>query len=295
MNVGRPRKAKVSSIRRTLWLVCVATTVVPAVSTRAEDQIPVWATGCISVARESFTKESRVPEGYDRSEIQKLLFPEAMVIRNGRVEVPWLLFVKPWRASPGLSVAVLQTVTYENGQGRFDYATTLYLAVFAGGTSGAKADIRARGQVDSVPERYLRELDLAPYRLARDKLAFGVRTFMNWPLVGGGGQNEYLLLFVQDGQELKKVWATLMGSWRMSNDGYNDDGSSNKAEEGHEGTAVVSVLKTATGGFRDLRKSGWSKRPVVYRWNGERYVAKDRDPVENVNGWPEAEVEAEVE
>ena len=78
MNVGCPRKAKVSSIRRTLWLVCVATTVVPAVSTRAEDQAPAWATGCISVARESFTKESRVPEGYDRSEIQKLLFPEAM-------------------------------------------------------------------------------------------------------------------------------------------------------------------------------------------------------------------------
>jgi hypothetical protein len=58
MNVGCPRKAKVSSIRRTLWIVCVATTVVPAVSTWAEDQAPAWATGCISVARESFTKES---------------------------------------------------------------------------------------------------------------------------------------------------------------------------------------------------------------------------------------------
>ena len=145
--------------------------------------------------------------------------------------------------------------------------------------------------MDSVPERYLRELDLAPYRLTRDKLAFGVRTYMNWPLVGGGGENEYLLLFVQDGEALKKVWATLMRSWRMSNDGYNEDGSSNKAEEGHEGTAVISLLKTATSGVRDLRKSGWSKRPVVYRWNDDHYVAKARDPVENVNGWPEAEVE----
>jgi hypothetical protein len=277
---------------RSLWLACLASLLAP--SAQAADDEPAWARGYIRSARESFTKESRVPDGYDRTEIASLAFPDSIIVNDEVLEVPWLLFVKPWRASPGLNVAVLETVTYlkeKNERAAEEVKTTLYVAVFAGGTAGAKAEVKARGQADSMAERHVTDLDLAPYRLARDKLAFGVRSRMSWPLVGGGGDNEYLMLFLPDGQEVKKVWATLMHSWRMYNDGYFDDGSSNKAEEGHEGTAIISVLKTATRGLRDLSKSGWSKRPAVYRWNGTSYVTKDKDSVENVNGWPEAEVE----
>jgi hypothetical protein len=281
-------------LRRSVWLACLASLLAPAWPARAVEQVPAWATDYIRMARERFTEKSRVPAGYDPSEIEKLLFPDSVVVTDETLEVPCLLFVKPWRASPGSSVAVLETVTYlkeKARKGADQVKTTLYVAVLAGGTAGAKAEVKARGQVESVAERHVADLDLAPYRLAPDKLAFGVRTRMSWPLVGGGGDNEYLILFLPDGQEVKKVWATLMHSWRMYNDGYFEDGSSNKAEEGHEGTATISVLKTATRGLYDLRKSGWSKRPAVYRWNGESYVTKGKDPVENVNGWPEAEVE----
>jgi hypothetical protein len=283
-----------SVLRRSLRLACVVSVLAPACSAQAADDEPAWARYYIRSARESFMQESRVPGGYDRDEIAKLLFPDSIIVNDEVLEVPWLLFVKPWRASPGSSVAVLETVTYlkeEDKRGAEQVKTTLYVAVFAGGTAGAKAEVKAGGRIDSMAERHVTDLDLAPYRLAPDKLAFAVRSRMSWPLVGGGGENEYLVLFLPEGQEVKKVWATLMRSWRMYNDGYFDDGSSNKAEEGHEGVATISVLKTATRGLRDLRKSGWTKRPAVYRWNGKSYVTKDKDSVENVNGWPEAEVE----
>lgn len=282
-----------SSVPRLLRLVCLAALLGSVVSTQAADQAPDWATGALSSARESFTQNSRVPEGYDRRELEDVLFPERMVAGEGTVEVPWLLFVKPWRASPGLSVAVLETVTYrkaEIGRGADGDATTLYVAVFAGGTSGTRAEIKARRKVEGVPERHLRDLDLARYRLAPDKLAIGVRTWMSWPLGGGGANNEYLLLLVPEGRELKPVWSTLMRSWRMHNEGFNEDGSSNKAEAGDEASATITVLGTATDGFRDLRKT-LGKRSGIYRWNRKRYVTSGRDPVENVNGFPGAEAE----
>ncbi len=282
-------------MRTVIWLACVSALLVVAKSARAAGQGPAWAAGCVRVSRDSFAKDSRVPAGYDASEIEKLLFPEAMVVSEERVEVPWLLFVKPWRASPGLSVAVLETVTYrkDGPMGGNDESTTLYIAVFAGGTGGAKVDIKARGRVVGVAERHVRELDLAPYRLAPDKLAFGVRTWMHWPYAGGGGENSYLSLFAVDGQRVKKVWATLMQSSSMRNDGYSEDGSPNKIEEGCcDGEAIITVLKTKSGGCYDLRKVQ-GHRAVTCRWNGETYVMKGKDPVENVNGFPEAEVDAE--
>jgi hypothetical protein len=222
MNVGRARRARPPTW--SAWLAAVTATLAALPSARAADQVPAWAKDGVESARESFTQKSQVAEGYDRGEIVKLLFPKPLVVAAETVEAPWLLFVKPWKASPELSVAVLQTVTYGKGPDAVnETASTLYIAVFAGGASGAKIEIKARGQVHGVAERYLREIDVAPYRLAPDKLAFGVRTWMNWPMVGGGGNNEYLLLFVPDGQGLKTVWATLMQSWSMSNDGYRED------------------------------------------------------------------------
>lgn len=97
-------------LRASFCIAGVAMLLAPAVSVRAADKAPVWATGCLDSARDSFTKDSRVPEGYQRSEIEKLLFPASMVVSEDRVEVPWLLFVKLWKASPGLSVAVLETL-----------------------------------------------------------------------------------------------------------------------------------------------------------------------------------------
>jgi hypothetical protein len=285
---------RLPSIGSSIGIACIAAALALAGSARAADQVPDWAAWGIRNARKDFPQKSRVPEGYDRSELEKLLFPDGVVVSEEGVEVPWLLFVKPWKASPGLSVAVLETVTLvkaQFGQGAAAGATALHIAVFAGGTAGAKADIKAEGWLESVAERHLQDIDLAPYRLAPDKLAFGVRTRMSWPLVGGGAENEYLVLLLPDGQEIKKVWATLMMSWRMSNDGYFEEGSSIKAEGGEQRIATIGVLKTATRGLCDLRKSGWKKHPAVYRWNGTSYVTKDKDPVPNVNGWPEAVVE----
>lgn len=282
-----------SSAPTFLRLVVLAASLVPATSSRAADQVPGWATGGLESARESFTQKSRVPEGYDRRELEELLFPERTVVGEGKVEAPWLLVVKAWRASPGLSVAVLETVTHrkaELGRGSEVEATTLYVAVFRGGRSGRRAEITARCKLVNVAERHVRDLDVAPYRLAPARVALGVRTAMRWPLAGGGAENEYLSLLLPEGRELRLVWATLIRTWRMENEGFNEDGSSNKAEAGDEASATISVLGSSSEGLRDLRKT-LGERSGVFRWNRTRYVTAGRDPVESVNGFPGAETE----
>ena len=267
-------------------LILCAAVLLAAPTAWAAEAAPPWAKGAIHVAGESMAKESRVPAEYDRDAILKLLLPEPLPISDTKVELAETLFVKPWKAMPGLSVAALHTETRKKGEFS-DGATTFYVAVFSGGTAGAKPELKARGTFASAPGRRLQDLDLAAYRLAPNTLAFGVRTWVNWMMPGGGATNSYLWLFTLDGANLRRVWSTLLHSWKMYNRSMDEDGVPDKGVEGDTIAAVIAVQKSATRGFFDLRKSA-NKRSAVYRWDGTRYVRKGADPVENVN-WDEGD------
>lgn len=268
----------------TRWSAALAAmgAVLAAASARAKSGGPDWAQGWMEEASASLAQESLVPPEYDRAELLALLLPTPLQLGEAKVECAARLLVKAWRASPGSSVAALAVVTHskEPSSDVVESKTTVHVVVFAGGTAGVKPAPRARTTLDLPPERRLDELDLAPYRLARDKLALGVRTRLSIPYAGGGADNEYLSLLLPDGKQLQEVWSTLMSSSMMSNAGWNDDGSREKISRGIPGEATITVLKTQTRGLRDLRKTlvGHS---AIYRWDGTRYQTDGDDPVED--------------
>jgi hypothetical protein len=255
------------------------------VGARAEESGPAFARGAIAGARQRYAERSRVPDGYDRAAIERVLALAPPAADDERVEVAERLVVKPWKASPGLSVAALDTSILgkaEFGTGASATASALHVLVFSGGTSGTAPTPVARGVLEGPPDRRLRDLDLAPYRLAPGVLALGVRTEVHFAYGGGGGRDEYLTLCVPEGEQLRVVLTTLLSSWKDVGGGWNADGSRDREESGDERPATISVLPGTSHGLHDLRKTA-GRRSAVYRWSGDAYAPSGRDPVRPVN------------
>jgi hypothetical protein len=266
--------------------LCMLVVLLESSTSRGTEADPAQAKWTTDYQRSQFAQESRVSKGFDKDAIMKMLLPEPLKVSEEQAELPSRLFVKPWSAAPGLAVAVLQTKTHHKGD--FTPPSTFYVAVFAGGISGTPIATKARAVFPGPYGRELKSIDLAPYRLANKTLAFAVRTSTTGAEPGGGGENEYLWLLVVDGTSLKRVWSTLMRSWKMYNESMGDDGLAVKAEEGDADVAIISVLKRTTRGFFDLRKSQ-GKRATIFQWNGTAYMGQGPDPVDNVNDYDEGD------
>lgn len=274
-----------TALRAARWLA-VTGAIVAATAARGQGPVPRFAASASSGALQRYAEGSHVPEGYDRPAIERLLTSPPLTATEEQVEVPQLLVVKPWKASPALSVAALDTSTYGKasfGAGAEEKASALRLVVFEAGTAGEAPAPKARGVFEGPAERRLHDLDLAAYRLAPGTVALGVRSETHFAYGGGGGRNEYLTLYVAEGEALREVWTTRMVSAKEVGGDWNADGSRDKPQSGDERSATITVLPGTTRGLHDLRKS-IGRRSAIYRWNGTTYVAQARDPVPDVNG-----------
>jgi hypothetical protein len=269
---------------KAILLAGVAVLLCAGTRASAANAEPEWVRLAGESDRREDTEKSSIPAEYDRAEIVKMLKPTALVVSEDKVESLRLLLVKPWQASPSLSVAAMNVVTYakSGAGGAEDSGSTVYVAVFAGGKEGAKIDLKARTTMDVRPEERLLKLDLAAYRLSPSQVAVGVRISRDFINYGGGGTNEYVYLLLPDGQDLRRGWATRMASTSLTASSMHKDGSREHFTHGEKTPATITVLKSTTRGLFDLRKSQ-SKRSSVYQWDGTSYTSNSRDPVSDVN------------
>ncbi|RDU98191.1 hypothetical protein [Trinickia dinghuensis] len=130
------------------------------------------------------------------------------------------------------------------------------------------------GKGGSLPEQWLR-FDLAPYQLRAGDYAFGVRAGWSVSYSGGGGDFEALYLYRIDGAAIRLVFAQPMMYYRNIAGDWHKDGTRDHDIE--DGSNTLSVLPTATNGFRDwqLRQHGgkWRK---TFQWSAQdgAYVSR---------------------
>ncbi len=120
---------------------------------------------------------------------------------------------------------------------------------------------------DVTPQSY-GYLDLAPYQISPDSMAFGLRTQFVDGYAGGGVISHNLILFRIHEQKLDMILNTpiyqledLAGEW-------NPDGS--RQRHVSETNTTVIMRPTQTLGFYDLMlKTG--KEKTILKWNGKQY------------------------
>lgn len=229
---------------------------------------PDWAKAAVH-ERDSEPNRNSLPRDYAVAEVVGLLRPQPLLADDKVVEIPWTVLVKPWRSSPGLSVAAMEVRTFRNSKDEIERRAggRVYLAVFSGGPAGATAEVKARTSVPIGETERLDSLDLAAYRLTKDKIAIGLRTTRPFDEDGTDG---FLTLFLAEGEKLRPVWSTvLMHFSRYS--ALNDDDVREWFTEGCDEPAAIVVLKSSSHGFFRLRKTS-KDFAVDYRWDGTKYV-----------------------
>ncbi len=121
-------------------------------------------------------------------------------------------------------------------------------------------------QGDEIAPSAYESLDLAPYRIAPDQRAFGLRGTWSDGYAGGIGSYNALYLFALVDGALKQVLAVPMSSYRSIAGDWNKDGTRN--HETTEGANVLIVTKQMTAGHFDLLlKSRTGKKQQLYQWS----------------------------
>jgi hypothetical protein len=212
-----------------------------------------------------------VPEGPTRAEAAVLVSPklspdDAAALADDEKG----LSLKPWRQHGGTWVALISDVKEADSNG--GASAVLHLALI--GRSGprwvalARVD-EARTQDDIGIGDPSYALDLAPYRINENEVAFGVRETADDQTPPHPAKFEKLLLFRVVGSRLVRV-LDLPSFFNFTN---GDDGSSGS------GNTVVAVSSHKNGGFFDLvateTKTYDDEKPTKtvtsYAWVGEAY------------------------
>jgi hypothetical protein len=223
-----------------------------------------------------------LPAGVDRDRLVRELHPHPFVANQEEVEKTCAVMVRPWKAKPGHAIVVLETARF-TADGYGDPQRLIHLGLYPWPlTANARALAKTATPTALEPGSELSLLDFAPYRIAPDTIAFGLRTRRNIPYSGGGGENVTLYLYRVVDATIDPILTTLMKSSSITAGDWNEDGTRDHFENGSDVAAVLSVLKKATRGFFDLRKS-LEGRSMVFRWDGAAYQAKGADPVKDVN------------
>jgi hypothetical protein len=124
----------------------------------------------------------------------------------------------------------------------------------------------AQGADGGIAPSAYESLDLAPYRIAPDQRAFGLRGTWSDGYAGGFGSYNALYLFAVVDGALKQVLAVPMSSYRSIAGDWNKDGTRN--HETTEGANVLIVTKQVTEGHFDLLlKSRTGKKQRLYQWS----------------------------
>lgn len=116
------------------------------------------------------------------------------------------------------------------------------------------------------PPQSWKRFDLAPYKIAPDAVAFGLRAGWNEGYAGGGADFEALYLFRIDGATLKVVFARPMSFVKSIAGDWNPDGTREHDES--DASNSLLVLPGKTGGYFDiqLRQQG-GKWKRTFKWS----------------------------
>ncbi len=120
----------------------------------------------------------------------------------------------------------------------------------------------------SAPASWKR-FDLAPYKIAPDSTAFGLRAGWSEGYAGGGTDFEALYLFRIDGATLRVAFARPMSFVKTIAGDWNPDGTREHDESDASNSLVI--LSGKTGGYFDLqlRQQG-GKWKRTFKWSADR-------------------------
>lgn len=212
---------------------------------------------------------------------------------------PHLVGAKSWPARPNLYVAIVctgGTAPYSAGEASCarspgddkEPPLHVYLGVLETKAGGAVSLVAASGAIDCAtdwsrsnlprrpaaaddaqggiirPHRFDR-FDLARYKIAPDRVAFGLRGAWSESYSGGDANFTGLCLFTLDGKRLHEVLAAPMSAYADVAGDWHKDGTRD-----HDITDAANVLIVSghqTGGHFDLLlKSRGHGKPQTFRW-----------------------------
>ena len=119
------------------------------------------------------------------------------------------------------------------------------------------------------PPQSWKRFDLAPYKIAPDAVAFGLRAGWNEGYSGGGADFEALYLFRIDGATLRVVFAQPMSFVKSIAGEWNPDGTREHDESDASNSLVM--LPGKTGGYFDIQlrqQAGKWKR--TFKWSAAK-------------------------
>ena len=121
---------------------------------------------------------------------------------------------------------------------------------------------------DQIPPDSFDGFDLAPYKIAPDQIAFGLRGGWMDAYSGGGGEYSALYLFAVVDGAVKRILAVPMSAFKDVAGDWHKDGT--RDHEITEGANVLIVSTHSTDGHFDLLlKSRTGRWQRMYRWSTE--------------------------
>jgi len=121
------------------------------------------------------------------------------------------------------------------------------------------------------PLAYYKKLDLAPYRIAPDVMAFGVRGGFSEGYSGGGAEYEVLELYMMVGDKLVNVLSELVFAYENIAGNWNSDGT--REHDITETKFILKILPSKTDGFYDLQfqeVDGGSHVKLTFIWSAQQ-------------------------
>lgn len=120
---------------------------------------------------------------------------------------------------------------------------------------------------------YYTKLDLAPYLIAPETMAFGVRGGYSDAYSGGGAFYEVLELYTIKDSKIINVFSDLVYQYQDIAGDWNNDGT--RQHDISESKSIVKIRRTRTEGFYDLERVNLQdKSSQLFRWSEsvQRYV-----------------------
>nr|WP_193568674.1 hypothetical protein [Citrobacter sp. NCU1] len=116
------------------------------------------------------------------------------------------------------------------------------------------------------PLAYYTKLDLAPYRITPDTLAFGVRGGYSNAYSGGGAFYEILELYMIKGNKIINVFSDLVYQYEDIAGDWNQDGT--RQHDISESKYILKLRSAKTNGFYDLERVNLQdKSSHIFRWS----------------------------
>jgi hypothetical protein len=116
------------------------------------------------------------------------------------------------------------------------------------------------------PLAYYTKLDLAPYRIAPDTLAFGVRGGYSEAYSGGGAFYEVLELYAIKDNRIINVYSDLVYQYTDIAGEWNKDGT--RQHDISESKYILKIRSAKTHGFYDLERVNLQdKSSQIFRWS----------------------------